>query len=149
MRIALACLLAAACARGPKTAEEAQAAVRGADAKATYDLVDKPTRWSIDATFKYHQQSLAAIEESYPAEVQGREKARFVDAEDARGFLAAYDARYHLIAAGKTSPENFVQEGSRWRWSGLRAAWDDIKLRASHDLETVRESAAAYKRASR
>src|SRR5690349_14854168 len=88
-----ACLVAvlAGCARGPKTPEEAQAAVRGADAKAIYDLVDKPTRWSIDATFKYHQQSLAAIEESYPVEVQGREKARFVDAEDARGFLTAYD----------------------------------------------------------
>jgi hypothetical protein len=149
MRIAVCALVAVACARGPKTAEEAQSVVQSGDAKAIYDAVDLATRWSIDATFKYHQQALAAIEESYPADVQGREKARFIDGDDARGFLAAYDARYHVIAAGNKGHEDFVEDKGRWRWTGMRTAWDDIKQRASHDLETVLESAAAYKRASR
>jgi hypothetical protein len=149
IRLALFTAALTACARGPKTPEEAQAVVQAGDPKAVYDAVDLATRWSIDATFKYHQQALASIEESYPADVQGREKARFIDGDDARGFLAAYDARYHVIAAGKKAPSDFIEEKGRWHWSGMHAAWDDIKQRASHDLETVRESAAAYKRASR
>src|SRR5215468_10596792 len=141
MRWTAVALLALACARGPKSPEEAQAAVRAADARAIYDLVDIQTRWSIDATFKYQQQAMQAIEESYPVELQAREKARFVDGDDAHAFFVAYDARYHLIAAAKTERSDFVEEKGRWRWSGLRARWEDIKLRASHDLETVRESA--------
>src|SRR5262245_40010252 len=154
MRFVVCALLVCACT-GPKTPEEAQAAVRAAaergDTNAIYDLVDKSTRGSIDATFRYHQQSLATIEESYPLEAQGREKTRFVDGEDARTFFAAHEARYRLIraAAAKAGRADFVAERGRWRWSGLRATWEDNKLRASHDLETVRESAAAYKRASR
>ena len=149
MRFAWAALLALACARGPKSVGEAQAAVRAADARGVYDLVDQPTRWSIDSTFKYHQQSLAAIEESYPAELQAREKARFCDGDDARAFFVAYEARYRLTANAPAEKSDFVEEKGRWRWSGLRAKWEDIKQRASHDVDTVRESAAAYKRASR
>lgn len=140
-------LLVCACTRGAKSPEEGRALVAAGDPRVIYDLTDTPTRWSIDATFKYHQQALSAIEESYPSELQAREKARFVDGDDVRGFLAAYDARYRVIASGDKNA--FVQESGRWRWSGMRTQWDDIKLRASHDLDTVRESAAAYKRAAR
>jgi hypothetical protein len=155
MRGVWAVLLAIGCSRGAPSAEEAlarlhQAAERG-DARALYELADRQTRWSIDATFKYHQQALGTIEESYPAEVQAREKARFVDGEDVGAFLAAYDARYHNVvsAAARAGRGDVSEDRGRWCWSGMRASWDDIKQRASHDLETVRESASAYKRAAR
>jgi hypothetical protein len=140
-------------AGGAHTLEEGQARVQklaegGATAE-LYDLVDEQTRWSIDTTFKYQQQSLAVIEEAYPPELQAREKARFVDGDDVRKFLVAYEARYHLLAVAPTRAGDFEKDKrGRWYFIGLRAHWDDVKLRSSHDLDTVKESAAAYRRAS-
>src|SRR5262249_52398905 len=79
-----------------------RAAVESGDATSLYAIVDDETRWSIDGAFRFHQLSLEVIEESYPPEVQPRTKARFVDAEDVRKFLVAYDARYHLLAGLKS-----------------------------------------------
>jgi hypothetical protein len=148
-----------ACTHGAKTPAEARerlhAAVESGDGRALYDIVDEQTRWSIDSAFKYHQQCLDLIEQTYPPEVQAREKARFVDGDDVAHFLTAYEARYHLFAALRprlSSPEgDGITQDKRGRWvfSGLRAQWEDIKHRGSHDLDTVRESAQAFRRAAK
>lgn len=41
---------------------------------------------------------------------------------------------------------HFARDGKgRWGWSELSAEWEQAKLRAAHDLETVRENAALYR----
>jgi hypothetical protein len=149
----------AACTRAPRSEDEARArlaqAVRAGDGRALYDLVDEATRWSIDSTWKYHQQCLALVEESYPPELQARETARFLDAASARDFVGAYERQYHLLPAlaeraASPRPGDLVRErDGRVRVTILRAQWEDIKQRASHDLDTVRENAVAFGRAAR
>jgi hypothetical protein len=154
-----ALLLALGCARGPKSPEEASsrlsAAIQQGDAAAAYDLLDQETRWSIDSVWKYHQQCLSAIEESYPTEAQARESRRFIDAASARDFLKGHEERYHELSAlapklAQPRAGDFATDAhGRWGYAGLRGQWEDAKQRASHDLETVRASAAAYKQAAR
>src|SRR5262249_47626757 len=124
-------VLCIGCSRGAGSAEEGRArlrtAVESVDASAFYELVDEETRWSMDSAFKYHQQCLDLIEQGYPPEMQPREKARFVDGEDVRKFLAAYEARYHMIASLRPrvegpDPVGIVRDKhGRWVFAGLRA----------------------------
>jgi hypothetical protein len=155
--LVVACALG--CSRGAKSQEEAARrlaeAVRQGNTAAVYDVVDQETRWSIDSVWKYHQQCLAAIEESYPTDAQARESRRFIDAASARDFLKGHEERYHELAGlaprvGQLGAADFARDQrGQWGYTGLRALWEDAKQRASHDLETVRASAAAYKQAAR
>ncbi len=152
-------LVLAACSPGAKSPEEARGRLRSAlergDAAAVFDLLDQETRWSIESTWKYHQRCLRLIEENYPPEEQARAAGRFLDADRPAAFLAAYDARYQLLAGPKSrmgalAPGDFaIEKNKRWGYTGLRAQWEDIKQRASKDGETVERNATAYEREAR
>jgi hypothetical protein len=134
----------------PASAAEALSRMRTAldhkDAADLFGLLDDPTRAAIEATRHYHQQALATIEDGYPAELRDREKSRFIDAESAQTFLVEYDKRYSMMAelAGRRSTlseRDFVRAAGGWGYTGLRKAWQERKDRASHDLETIQQSA--------
>jgi len=155
----MALAFALACSPGAKSPEEARARLRSAlergEAAAVFDLLDQETRWSIESTWKYHQRCLRLIEENYPPEEQGRAAGRFLDADRPAAFLAAYDARYQVLAGlrprlGALAPGDFaIEKNKRWGYTGLRAQWGDIKQRASKDAETVERNATAYEREAR
>jgi hypothetical protein len=148
-----------ACNKGARTREEAvtrlTAAVDHEDAAAAYPLLDQDTRWSIESTRKYHAECLALIGEAYPPAAQAAARARFLDASSAARFLALHEARYHLLRNAKTGPSGLTPslfvEGPdhRWGYTGLRSTWEELKQRAVHDVETVRDSADAYRKAQR
>jgi hypothetical protein len=96
------------------------------------------------------------IEEAYPVDAQQREKMRFLDADGPTSFLAAHEARYHTLRSERTRIASadalalvVKDKYGRWGYSGLRSYWDDFSQHALHDLETVRESARAFRQAVR
>jgi hypothetical protein len=152
-------LLSTACDRGARRPEDAIARLRAAvaqdDAATAFMVLDRETRWSIESTWRYHQQCLDAIETAYPPDLQARERGRFIDTRGPKEFLAAYEQRYHLLR--ELSPRlpmlgatDFAADGyGRYGYTGLRERWEDIKQRASHDLDTCKQGADAFRAAKR
>jgi hypothetical protein len=53
------------------------------------------------------------------------------------------------IASGDALALVVKDKYGRWGYSGLRPYWEDFSQRALHDLDTVRESARAFRQAVR
>jgi hypothetical protein len=147
--------LCTGCSRGAKSAGDAMARLRDAveknDPAAALPLLDEQTRWSIASARKYSDECLRLIAEAYPPERREREAARFINAGGDGDFLVEHEKRYHELAGikprlAKLTPGDFVPDKSgHWGYSGLRAVWEEHKNRTYHDLETVRQSAEAYR----
>jgi len=159
VRLVAIALVAVACSRGARTPDEALARLRDAaergEAAQAFDLLDEQTRWSIESTWKYQQLCFKVIEEDYPGEAQAQALGRLIDADSPAGFFRAYEARYHQLAGlrarlATAGVKDFVRDRwGRYGYVGLREPWEDIKQRASKDLETVRRDAQTYQRTGR
>jgi hypothetical protein len=147
-------LVSLACSAGAKTPELALERLRAAilqDRPAdAFPVLDQPTRWSIESVRAYHGECLEAIARDYPEAVRPTAQARFLDATTGARFLALHEARYHLLAGLRPridalTPRDFaVDRYGRWGYTGLGPAWEEAKVRAVHDRDTVLDSARAY-----
>lgn len=169
---------AVGCNRKAKTPEDAYArftaAVSAHDGAALFDALDQKTRWAWISIQKYHREAYDIVLSNYP-EGQERERAahRFepgATATSARELfaaqaapalfptlapLAAPGARIEasggeaaaVLASGTRVPLARGEDGS-WGYAGSTKDAEEQKVRAFHDLEVVRASAADYERAA-
>lgn len=169
---ALGLCLLASCSRG-KTAESACLALRDAileaDGTAVYDSLLQSTQWSVSTVQKLHAQMAVAIAASYPSQEQEAALARLYAAEADSGrelFWQLYPERYAADfreRVGEQQPVTQVSDrearcgvgkpfalavgqDGKWGLSELDREWEDAKLRAYHDLETVQKNVALYRR---
>ncbi len=167
-------LAMSACGRN-KTAESACASLRDAvleaDGIAVYDALLQNTQWSVSTVQKLHREMGDSIHHSYPAKEQAAALARLyaADAESGRElFLQLYAERYAADFRERVSEQMPVRTvgpkeatcgpesgrpfrlalglDGKWGLSELDREWEDAKLRAYHDLETVKKNVDLYKR---
>ncbi|MBK6847567.1 MAG: hypothetical protein IPG96_08550 [Proteobacteria bacterium] len=165
--------LALGCRRAqPMRAEEVfvalgEAARRG-DTKTVFDLLDQQSQWSLMSAFRAQQQQRDNVLAYYPPARQAGELQRtqlLVGVKDVAGYWAAYcrssgtlGRLARLGAAPGADPKGervawrsggedvaLCREGARWTYCGLREALEQLKLKATRDLETVREGVESYK----
>jgi hypothetical protein len=166
------------CNRKAKTPEEAYArftaAVGARDGAALFDALDQKTRWAWISIQKYHREAYDIVLSNYPEGAE-RERAahRFepgATATSARELfvaqaapallphlapLAVAGARVEasgaegaaVLPSGAKVPLARGEDGS-WGYSGSATDAEEQKVRAFHDLEVVRASAADYERAA-
>lgn len=166
--------LCTGCSQG-KTADSACLALRDAvleaDGTAVYDALMQSTQWSISTVYKLHAQMAGAIATSYPGKEQAAALARLyaADADSGRDlFWQLYPERYAAdfrervgeqmpvtqvsdreARCGTAASKPFVLSvglDGKWGLSELDREWEDAKLRAYHDLETVQQNVALYRR---
>jgi hypothetical protein len=152
------------------------AAVTARDGAALFDALDQPTRWAWMTIQKYHREAYDIVLSNYPeGPERERESHRFrggatatsarelFRAEIAPGVLpllaplVAADAKVEepsadghaaaVLASGARVPFSLGDDGG-WGFSGLAKDAQDLNMRAYHDLEVVRSSAADYERAA-
>jgi hypothetical protein len=153
-------------------------AVQAHDGGQLYDALDLPTRWSWMSVQRAQRESYDIVLSNYPPgpererslhrfEAGARSEsasdlfARQVEARvwsDLAAAVAAVGPAPHMVAAGtevaviaggRTLAFRKGQDGHwGWGYSGLAAAAEDVKRRATADLELVRTSAADYERAA-
>ncbi len=158
-----------------KTAESACASLRDAvleaDGIAVYDALLQNTQWSVSTVQKLHREMGDSIHRHYPAPEQAAALARLyaADAESGRElFLQLYAERYAADFRERVSEQMPVRtvgpkeatcgpesgrpfrlalgQDGKWGLSELDREWEDAKLRAYHDLETVKKNVDLYKR---
>jgi hypothetical protein len=161
-------------ARTPAAAYEClAAAVNTGDAAVLYRALDQPSRWSVISTQQYYRQILELVEHRYPAEARSRELGRIAGADrrSPAAFFAAQNARRGGTWLGRLGtrlgPATRIEERGAtavvhadggqyefqlfpragWGYTGLRAELEELKRRASHDVETARENAKIFERA--
>jgi hypothetical protein len=152
------------------------AAVGAHDGAALFDALDQKTRWAWISIQKYQREAYDIVLSNYP-EGQERERAahRFepgATATSARELFAAQAAPALLptlaplaapgakieaspsggeaaavLASGARVPLARGEDGS-WGFAGTAKDAEEQKVRAFHDLEVVRASAADYERAA-
>jgi hypothetical protein len=157
---------------------ELAAAVKSGDGGALFDALDQKSRWAFTSVQKWHREAYDIVLSAYPeGPVREREKHRFEHAATATSARELFktDVAPELLpklaslaaAAGDPAVEMGPSEseatvvlasgarvpfarGSRggWGYAGLDEQAQDQKLRAYHDLEVVRSSAADYERAA-
>jgi hypothetical protein len=164
-------------AKTPEEAyREFSAAVNAGDGGALFDALHQPARWAWMSVQKYHREAYDIVLSNYPeGPEREREKHRFepgATASSARELfkatvapgllpmlrpLAAADAHIEAAASGDQAAAVLASgvrvplargERGRWGFAGLDKQSEDHKLRAYHDLEVVRASAADYERAA-
>lgn len=152
------------------------AAVGARDGGALFDALDQKSRWAWMSVQKYHREAYDIVLSSYPeGPLRERETHRFepgatatsarqlFSAEAAPGLfpmlaaLVAADARVEtgptgadaaaVLASGARVPLARGEDGS-WGFAGAVKDAEAQKVRAFHDLEVVRASAADYERAA-
>jgi hypothetical protein len=154
------------------------AAVTARDGGALFDSLDQATRWAWMTTQKYHREAYDIVLSNYPeGPERERESHRFQTgatatsaremfrAEAAPGVLpmlvplVAADATIEgaadapdgraaaVLASGARVPLARGEDGG-WGFAGLAKDAKDQEMRAFHDLEVVRSSAADYERAA-
>lgn len=152
------------------------AAVNAGDGAALFDALDQKSRWAWMSTQKYHREAYDIVLSNYPeGQDREREAHRFepgatatsarelFKAQAAPGLLpmlmplATADARVEtapsggeaaaVLASGARVPLVRGDDGS-WGYAGAAKDAEDQKVRAFHDLEVVRASAADYERAA-
>jgi hypothetical protein len=155
--------------------ERFAAAVTAGDATALYHALDRESQWSIISTQRYYRQIVELCARSYPPEARARELARVAGAEARRPavFFAAQSGRrggawVSRFAAGlghvtrietaATTAVVHTDRGGRyalgytpqhgWGFAGLRAELEELKARASHDVDTARENAKIYEQSA-
>lgn len=166
------------CNRKAKTPEDAYArftaAVGAHDGAALFDALDQKTRWAWISIQKYHREAYDIVLSNYPeGQEREREAHRFepgATATSARELFAAQAAPALLptlaplaapgakieasggeavavLASGARVPLARGDDGS-WGYAGTAKDAEEQKVRAFHDLEVVRASAADYERAA-
>lgn len=156
----------------PRTPEAACArlisGVREGDGAQVFDALLKSTQWSLYSVAKSHAEMRDLIERTYPQAERQKALGRLLPggASGRDLFRSLYAARYEADLrrrVGPGAPE--VQrdgEGAtcrlpgkdpfrlghdgegRWGLVELDREWDQAKLRAVHDLDTVRDNARLY-----
>jgi hypothetical protein len=161
-------------ARTPAAAyERFAAAVRAGDAAGLYRALDQQSQWSVISTQRYYREIVDIVSHGYPPDARQRELGRVAGAELRKpaAFFAAQNARrgggwVSRCAAGVGGVARIEEQGATavvhtdrggrfefassphgWGFSGLRAELDELKSRASHDVETARENAKIYEQA--
>jgi len=139
----------------PKSPEQAAAELqrlaRAGDAGGVYELLDQDSRWSLMSIHKDQHAICALVRASYPKERQAREleRCRLADrARDAKAMFAAYARQEALLAklAGQAPPRaELCQDGAGWRYCGLRAELERLKVKTARDAASIRENAEAFK----
>lgn len=143
-------------------------AARRGDAATLFGLLDQQSQWSLMSAYRAQRQQRDAVLAYYPAERQARELQRtqlLAGVSDVAGFCAAYYrssgtlaalARLGPAPAAEPQGERVVwrsgdvevalcREGGRWTYCGQRAALEQLKLKSTRDLETVRESVEGFR----
>ncbi len=168
-------LLLLACHRVP-TPERACArflqGVREGDAALVFDNLLQTTQWSIYTVAKVQAEMRALIQRSYPPAERQQALLRLPGGEASGDgpalFRALYGPRYARdlqARLGSGAPQMTVQgeeatcrraqgqafrfargPGGRWGLAELDGEWELAKVRAIHDLDTVRENARLYER---
>jgi hypothetical protein len=153
-------------------------AVNAGDGGALFDALDQKARWAFMSVQKWHREAYDIVLSNYPeGPVREREKHRFehaatatsarelFKADVAPGLLpklaplvaAAGDPSVEMAPSGSEAAVVLASgarvpfaRGSRggWGYAGFDEQAEDQKLRAYHDLEVVRSSAADYERAA-
>jgi hypothetical protein len=164
-------------ARSPAAAyERFAAAVRAGDAAALYRALDQPSQWSVISTQRYYREIVALVSQGYPPEARQRELQRVAGAEGSRppAFFATQSARRSNVwlsryAAGLGAVTRVEEAGPRatvhtdqggryefgytqphgWGFAGLRTELEELKGRASHDVDTARENVKIYEQSGR
>ena len=154
------------------------AAVNAGDGGALFDALDQKARWAFMSVQKWHREAYDIVLSNYPeGPVREREKHRFEHAATATSAreLFKVDVAPGLLAklvpqmaAGGDPPVEMGSSGSEaavvlpsgarvpfargsrggWGYAGFDEQAEDQKMRAYHDLEVVRSSAADYERAA-
>jgi hypothetical protein len=151
------------------------AAVTAGDGGALFDALDQQTRWAWMSTQKYQREAYDIVLSTFPDGEREREARRFeggATATSARELFSAHvapgvlpmfvplvaaDAHVEeapggaaaaaVLASGARVPLARGDDGS-WGFAGLAKEAETQKMRAYHDLEVVRASAADYERAA-
>jgi hypothetical protein len=174
----LALAAAGGCRERPaRTPEEASRrlamAVQEGDGARLYWALDQQSRWSVISVQRYYREMGEIVRRAYPPERQARELERIVGADERRPerFFSAQNQRHGWLARLGPAPGavvrterapgrmvmhtaggrrlEFVEEPPRsWGFSGWRSELEELKRRASHDLEMTRENASVYERAA-
>lgn len=172
--VALLCGLGSCCSRN-RTADAAceslRDAVLEADGIAVFDALLQNTQWSVATVQKLHRQMAASIRTSYPVAEQAAALARLYAADSDSGrelFLQLYGERYAADFRSRVSEQMTVRvdgpgqaacggeagrpfrlslgQDRKWGLSELDREWEDAKLRAFHDVETVEKNVELYRR---
>ncbi|MBK8481190.1 MAG: hypothetical protein IPL40_08445 [Proteobacteria bacterium] len=156
----------------PTRAEEVfvalgEAARRG-DAARLLSLLDQESQWSLMSALRAQRQQRDYVLAYYPLARRARELRRtqwMAEAKDVAGYFAAYSRRSGILArlarlgaAPGRAPQGdrvvwrsgeqevvLCRAGARWVFCGLRESLERLKLKATRDLETVRESVEGEK----
>ena len=159
----------------PKSPGEAlvrlQAAAKADRPGAVWELLDKTTQWSLMSVHKDQRKTCELVRASYPKQRQVRELRRCHAAEvapDTKAFFIALARRdratfleplVRFKAPGKAESDGqreallsdganklaFCKEEQGWGYCGLRDHVDQLKVKATRDLATVRENIEAFK----
>ena len=158
--------------RRPTTAAEAAQVLanigREGDARRLFEFLDQESRWSMMTIYRDQRAICSTVRAQYPKERQARELQRCSLAErssEVGEFFAAYVWAHRLLAPlAKLDPQQAAKatgdrvelgaQGSRvtlcrdagvFAYCGLRTELEQLKVKTSRDLETVKENGAAFK----
>ena len=147
--------------------------IREGDGAQVFDALLKSTRHSFYTVAQKHNQMRALIERDYPVEERRAALSRLLDGSSKSGqdlFVRLYTTRLasdfqrrmgnrkpiiskvdeDQALCPKDGKEPFHlarDEKGRWGLSEFEREWDQAKLRAVHDLETVSDNARHYRQA--
>jgi hypothetical protein len=174
---AMALVLVACSARGPKSPEAAferiSLGVSSSDAETLFDGLDQDTRWSWMTIQKCHREAYDAVLSNFPDGTDKDQKLRYLEVAataetpadifaakmgnkalaELRGRLQTGTPQFSTkgaeatVAALSGAPLVFRMVEGRWGYSGFAAESEDQKRRAIADLELIKTSATDYERA--
>jgi hypothetical protein len=153
--------------------ERFQGAAQASDPKALYRSLDQQSQWSVMTIQRYYREVREVVAAGYPAEARARELERTAGAELRRpaDFFAAQTPRRGWMkhCAGGAAPASRIEEQGRtavvhtaaggrfrfartdrggWGFAGLQAELEEMKRRATHDVDMARENARVYRGAT-
>ena len=155
------------------SARQALAMLAAASEKRDYNsifaLLDKQSLWSIESIHAAHRESALLVKRYYPQERQSGPLARVAAAlrwKTAKAYfattLAPSQPALRGIIARQTDSDRqptanrqrlktesgsyeFCKAGELWRFCGLRASLEQVKVRAIRDLKSIRENVETYR----
>ncbi|MCS6913284.1 MAG: hypothetical protein RMK29_08385 [Myxococcales bacterium] len=172
----LAGLLLLLCGCSAATPEAACArfvrGVRQGDGAQVFDALFRPTQWSLYSVARCQSEMRKLILRDYPPAERQAALARLMDGQSNSGrdlFQRIYGERYaqafqrrlgqgplrlqrdgEAVLCGREGGEPFrfelAKEGG-WGMAELDREWEQAKVRAHHDLDTVRDNARLYREA--
>lgn len=146
--------------------------VRQGDGAQVFDALSRPTQWSLYSVARCQSEMRMLIMRDYPRQEQQAALARLVGGQSRSGrdlFQRIYGERYAQafqrrlgqgplrlqpdgegVRCGREGGDLFrferAEEGD-WGMAELDREWEQAKVRAHHDLDTVRDNARLYREA--